>query len=68
MKKRKLGAGGPEVSAIGLGCMSFAGFFGETDLETSVACLDTAWAAGIDPMPVEVAVCIQVAIARRVVW
>ena len=48
MKKRKLGAGGPEVSAIGLGCMSFAGFFGETDLETSVACLDRAWAAGID--------------------
>ncbi|MGR3793806.1 aldo/keto reductase [Vannielia sp. SX4] len=48
MKKRKLGAGGPEVSAIGLGCMSFAGFFGDTDLETSVACLDTAWNAGID--------------------
>ncbi|SIN78841.1 aldo/keto reductase [Vannielia litorea] len=48
MKKRKLGAGGPEVSAIGLGCMSFAGFFGDTDLETSVACLDTAWEAGID--------------------
>lgn len=48
MKKRKLGAGGPEVSAIGLGCMSFAGFFGDTDLETSIACLDTAWEAGIN--------------------
>lgn len=47
MKNRTLGAGGPEVSAIGLGCMSFAGFFGATDLETSLACLDTAWEAGI---------------------
>jgi len=28
MKTRKLGLDGPDVSAIGLGCMSFAGFFG----------------------------------------
>lgn len=48
MQKRQLGANGPLVSAIGLGCMSFAGFFGATDEDTSLACLDAAVAAGID--------------------
>lgn len=48
MQKRQLGANGPKVSAIGLGCMSFAGFFGPTDEETSLACLDAALGAGID--------------------
>ncbi len=48
MKKRQLGASGPMVSAIGLGCMSFAGFFGETDEATSLRCLDAAWDRGID--------------------
>ena len=48
MQKRQLGAGGPMVSAIGLGCMSFAGFFGETDEATSLRCLDAAWDHGID--------------------
>lgn len=48
MEQRQLGAGGPMVGAIGLGCMSFAGFFGETDEATSFACLDAALAAGID--------------------
>ncbi len=47
MKQRKLGANGPVVSAIGLGCMSFAGAFGETDEATSHACLDAALDAGI---------------------
>ncbi len=36
------------VSAIGLGCMSFAGFFGETDEATSLRCLDAALDHGID--------------------
>ena len=30
MKTRKLGTDGPEVSALALGYMSFAGFFGPT--------------------------------------
>jgi aryl-alcohol dehydrogenase-like predicted oxidoreductase len=48
MRKRQLGSGGPEVSAIGLGCMSFAGFFGATTEEESLACLDAAWDLGIN--------------------
>ncbi|GGH61002.1 aldo/keto reductase [Frigidibacter albus] len=48
MQKRELGAGGPMVSAIGLGCMSFAGAFGPTTEAESHACLDAALAAGMD--------------------
>jgi aryl-alcohol dehydrogenase-like predicted oxidoreductase len=47
MKTRKLGLDGPEVSAIGLGCMSFTGFFGSTNKAESFACLDTARDHGI---------------------
>ena len=47
MKTRKLGTNGPNVGAIGFGCMSFAGFFGPTDEATSHACLDAVWDAGI---------------------
>ncbi|WP_460272511.1 aldo/keto reductase [Celeribacter sp. ULVN23_4] len=48
MPKRQLGANGPMVGAIGFGCMSFAGFFGETDDETSLETLAAVQAAGID--------------------
>ncbi len=48
MKTRQLGPGGPQVSAIGLGCMSFGGIFGPTSVAESHACLDAAWEAGID--------------------
>ncbi|WP_347311156.1 aldo/keto reductase [Defluviimonas sp. SAOS-178_SWC] len=48
MKTRRLGNDGPMVSAIGLGCMSFAGFFGATTEAESLACLDAAFDRGID--------------------
>lgn len=48
MKKRQLGAGGPMVSAVGLGCMSLAGTFGATTEAESLDCLDAAAAAGIN--------------------
>jgi aryl-alcohol dehydrogenase-like predicted oxidoreductase len=47
MQTRRLGANGPQVSAIGLGCLSFGGLFGATDQATSLACLDAALDAGI---------------------
>ena len=47
MQQRQLGHGGPMVSAIGLGCLSFGGIFGETTREDSLRCLDAAWDHGI---------------------
>ena len=47
MKLRQLGAHGPMVSALGLGCLSFGGIFGPTDTAESLSCLDAAWAHGI---------------------
>lgn len=47
MHQRRLGARGPVVSAIGLGCLSFGGLFGPTDEGESLACLDAAWEGGI---------------------
>ena len=47
MKQRQLGLGGPMVSAIGLGCLSFGGIFGDTTEADSLSCLDAAWDAGI---------------------
>jgi len=48
MKYIKLGTTGPKVSQIALGAMSFGGFYGPTDIDTSFACLDAARSAGID--------------------
>ena len=48
MEKRRLGAGGPEVSAIGVGAMSFAGVYGRTTQAEAHALLAAALDLGID--------------------
>jgi len=48
MQKRKLGTGGAQVSAIGIGAMSFTDFYGPTDEKKSHQILSTALDLGID--------------------
>lgn len=48
MKKRRLLQSGKMVSEIGLGCMSFGGFYGATDETESHATLAAALDLGID--------------------
>ena len=47
MRTRRLGLHGPEVSALGLGCLSFGGIFGATTEADSLRTLDAAWEAGV---------------------
>lgn len=47
MQQRKLGQNGPMVGAIGLGCMSFAGFYGACDVKTAHGTLAKAHELGM---------------------
>src|SRR5207245_3171345 len=44
---RKLGTGGPDASAIGLGCMGMSDFYGPADRTESIATIHAALDAGI---------------------
>src|ERR1700693_2830813 len=47
MERRRLGASGPTVSAIGLGCMGMSDFYGPADRGESIATIHAALDTGI---------------------
>lgn len=47
MQHRRLGASGPLVSALGLGCMGMSGMYGASDWAESVATIHAALDAGV---------------------
>jgi aryl-alcohol dehydrogenase-like predicted oxidoreductase len=47
MQTRQLGANGPHVSAIGLGCMGMSDLYGPSDRDESVATIHAALDAGV---------------------
>jgi aryl-alcohol dehydrogenase-like predicted oxidoreductase len=46
--RRTLGDAGPEVSALGLGCMGMSGMYGPADRAESIATIHAALDAGVD--------------------
>ena len=48
IQRRQLGRGGPEVSAIGLGCMGMSEFYGAGDDSESIATIHEAVERGVD--------------------
>ncbi|MGA8552411.1 MAG: aldo/keto reductase, partial [Stellaceae bacterium] len=47
-ERRRLGKGGPEISAIGLGCMSLSGVYGRSDDAAGIALVHRAIELGVD--------------------
>jgi aryl-alcohol dehydrogenase-like predicted oxidoreductase len=47
MQQRQLGAKGPRVSALGLGCMAMSGMYGPADRAESIATIHAALEAGL---------------------
>jgi aryl-alcohol dehydrogenase-like predicted oxidoreductase len=48
VNRRRLGSSGPEVSALGLGCMGMSGSYGLADRAEGIATIHAALDAGID--------------------
>ena len=47
MQTRSLGSTGPQVSALGLGCMGMSGMYGPADRAESIATIHAAMEAGV---------------------